>query len=262
MPARAGHPGRRLRRDHLAAGQGGRAGARERHDPRGHVLPALPLGPPARLLQERQQPDALPRRIRCRASRSSRRCAVRLRPLAVTRAPGARMNKIEALKAEKDGLDVTEDLVRFAREGWKTIADDDKERLKWVGRLPAPAHARPLHDARPHAERHRDRRAGAAPRRDHASGPGPANDRRPHHAPAGAAPLGDDRGRPRGDRAPRGGRALDAADRDGQHPRHRRLPGHRAHARRALRHRADRARVPARSSSATRSSPTCRASST
>jgi len=53
------------------------------------------------------------------------------------------MNRIEALKAEKDGLDVTEDLVRFAREGWKTIADDDKERLKWVGvfqRKPTPGH--------------------------------------------------------------------------------------------------------------------------
>jgi ferredoxin-nitrite reductase len=53
------------------------------------------------------------------------------------------MNKIEALKAEKDGLDVMEDLVRFAREGWKTIADDDKERLKWVGvfqRRPTPGH--------------------------------------------------------------------------------------------------------------------------
>jgi len=53
------------------------------------------------------------------------------------------MNKIETLKAEKDGLDVTEDLVRFAREGWKTIGEDDKERLKWVGvfyRRPTPGH--------------------------------------------------------------------------------------------------------------------------
>ena len=53
------------------------------------------------------------------------------------------MNKIEALKAEKDGLDVTEDLMRFAREGWKTIAADDTERLKWVGvfhRKPTPGH--------------------------------------------------------------------------------------------------------------------------
>lgn len=53
------------------------------------------------------------------------------------------MNKIEALKAERDGLDIGEDLVRFAREGWRTIADDDKERLKWMGvfqRRPTPGH--------------------------------------------------------------------------------------------------------------------------
>src|SRR5881628_1360338 len=53
------------------------------------------------------------------------------------------MNRIEAMKAEKDGLDVQEDLARFAREGWKTMGDDDKERLKWVGvflRRPTPGH--------------------------------------------------------------------------------------------------------------------------
>ena len=53
------------------------------------------------------------------------------------------MNKIEALKAERDGLAVAEDLARFAREGWRTIADDDKERLKWLGvfhRRPTPGH--------------------------------------------------------------------------------------------------------------------------
>jgi ferredoxin-nitrite reductase len=53
------------------------------------------------------------------------------------------VNKIEALKAERDGLEIGEDLVRFAREGWRTIADDDKERLKWIGvfhRKPTPGH--------------------------------------------------------------------------------------------------------------------------
>jgi ferredoxin-nitrite reductase len=53
------------------------------------------------------------------------------------------VNRIEALKQEKDGLDILDDLARFAREGWKTIADDDKERLKWVGvfqRRPTPGH--------------------------------------------------------------------------------------------------------------------------
>jgi len=54
------------------------------------------------------------------------------------------MNKIEALKSGKDGLEIQDDLVRFAREGWKTIGEDDKERLKWVGvfmRRPTPGHA-------------------------------------------------------------------------------------------------------------------------
>ena len=53
------------------------------------------------------------------------------------------MNRVEALKSARDGLDVQEDLIRFAREGWRTIADDDKERLKWVGvfhRKPTPGH--------------------------------------------------------------------------------------------------------------------------
>ena len=53
------------------------------------------------------------------------------------------MNRIEAMKHEKDGLDVVDDLARFAREGWKTLGDDDKERLKWAGvfhRRPTPGH--------------------------------------------------------------------------------------------------------------------------
>jgi len=60
-----------------------------------------------------------------------------------TAAAGGVMNRIEAMKAERDGLDAQEDLVRFAREGWKTLGDDDKERLKWVGvfhRRPTPGH--------------------------------------------------------------------------------------------------------------------------
>ncbi|MYC31406.1 MAG: ferredoxin--nitrite reductase, partial [Chloroflexi bacterium] len=43
------------------------------------------------------------------------------------------MNKIEAYKSEKNGLDVREDLHRYAAEGWETISDGDKERLKWLG---------------------------------------------------------------------------------------------------------------------------------
>ncbi len=43
------------------------------------------------------------------------------------------MNKIEAIKQEKDGLDVLPDLYRYARAGWEAIEEGDLERLKWYG---------------------------------------------------------------------------------------------------------------------------------
>ncbi len=43
------------------------------------------------------------------------------------------MNKIEVLKAERDGLDIRDDLARFAAAGWETITDEDVQRLKWYG---------------------------------------------------------------------------------------------------------------------------------
>jgi NAD(P)H-nitrite reductase large subunit len=43
------------------------------------------------------------------------------------------LNKIERYKSEKDGLDVVDDLPRFAQEGWQAIDDGDRERLKWAG---------------------------------------------------------------------------------------------------------------------------------
>ena len=43
------------------------------------------------------------------------------------------MNKAEQIKAEKDGLDVHEELMRATREGWETLDDDDVARLKWYG---------------------------------------------------------------------------------------------------------------------------------
>jgi ferredoxin-nitrite reductase len=43
------------------------------------------------------------------------------------------MNKIEEYKREKDGLDILQDLPRYAVEGWKAITEGDRERLKWAG---------------------------------------------------------------------------------------------------------------------------------
>jgi ferredoxin-nitrite reductase len=43
------------------------------------------------------------------------------------------MNKIEEYKKEKAGLDILDDISRYAEEGWEKITDGDKERLKWAG---------------------------------------------------------------------------------------------------------------------------------
>jgi ferredoxin-nitrite reductase len=43
------------------------------------------------------------------------------------------MNKIEEYKKEKDGLDVLQDIPRYAAEGWQAILEGDRERLKWTG---------------------------------------------------------------------------------------------------------------------------------
>jgi ferredoxin-nitrite reductase len=46
---------------------------------------------------------------------------------------GERMNKIEELKARKDGLDVGADIPRYARLGLESIEEGDLDRLKWWG---------------------------------------------------------------------------------------------------------------------------------
>jgi ferredoxin-nitrite reductase len=43
------------------------------------------------------------------------------------------MNKIEALKAERNGLDVRDAIARYAQTGWESITEDDVQRLKWYG---------------------------------------------------------------------------------------------------------------------------------
>jgi ferredoxin-nitrite reductase len=46
------------------------------------------------------------------------------------------MNKIERIKAAKDGLDVYDDLMRAAAQGWESLDPDDLARLKWYGLYP------------------------------------------------------------------------------------------------------------------------------
>ena len=44
-----------------------------------------------------------------------------------------RMNKVELIKQEKDGLDVWEDVLRYAETGFDTISEDDFVRMRWYG---------------------------------------------------------------------------------------------------------------------------------
>ncbi|MCJ8282341.1 MAG: ferredoxin--nitrite reductase, partial [Rivularia sp. ALOHA_DT_140] len=44
------------------------------------------------------------------------------------------LNKFEKIKAEKDGLDVKDELEKFAQIGWEAMEKSDLEhRLKWIG---------------------------------------------------------------------------------------------------------------------------------
>ena len=43
------------------------------------------------------------------------------------------MNKVEVIKQEKDGLDVWNDVLRYATEGFSAIAEDDFVRMRWYG---------------------------------------------------------------------------------------------------------------------------------
>jgi ferredoxin-nitrite reductase len=43
------------------------------------------------------------------------------------------MNKVEVLKAEKDGLDIEDSIAQYAELGWEAISEEDIQRLKWYG---------------------------------------------------------------------------------------------------------------------------------
>ncbi len=51
----------------------------------------------------------------------------------VVTATGEKLNKVEALKRAKDGLDVWDDIFRYAREGFQAIPEEDFVRLRWFG---------------------------------------------------------------------------------------------------------------------------------
>jgi nitrite reductase (NADH) large subunit len=65
-------------------------------------------------------------------------------PLTTHHSPLTKQNKIEVMKAQKDGLDALPDLLRLAENNrWEELTEDDKQRAKWHGlffRKPTPGH--------------------------------------------------------------------------------------------------------------------------
>ncbi len=43
------------------------------------------------------------------------------------------MNKVEAMKSVKDGLEVVNDIPNYAAGGWESIPETERDRLKWAG---------------------------------------------------------------------------------------------------------------------------------
>ncbi len=64
------------------------------------------------------------------ASRSS---CFKGKPVLSTENVPTKLNRFEQYKVDKDGLEVKNDLDRFAQMGWEAIDDDDRNRLKWLG---------------------------------------------------------------------------------------------------------------------------------
>lgn len=63
------------------------------------------------------------------------------------------MNKVEAMKSVKDGLEVLQDVPEYAAAGWESIPVEERDRLKWAGVFFPSANPGPFHDARAHYQR-------------------------------------------------------------------------------------------------------------
>ena len=58
---------------------------------------------------------------------------VRSAPTAATKKGKPKINAAEALKQQKNGLEVINDIPNYIRDGWESIPANERDRLKWVG---------------------------------------------------------------------------------------------------------------------------------
>ena len=61
------------------------------------------------------------------------RSAPSLKAAATAKKRKSKVNAAEALKQEKNGLEVINDIPNYIRNGWESIPPNERDRLKWVG---------------------------------------------------------------------------------------------------------------------------------
>jgi len=61
------------------------------------------------------------------------RSAPSLKSAATSKKGKSKINAAEALKREKNGLEVINDIPNYIRDGWESIPANERDRLKWVG---------------------------------------------------------------------------------------------------------------------------------
>ena len=57
----------------------------------------------------------------------------RLKQTVVPKNGKSKIHPAEALKREKNGLEVIDDIPHYVRNGWESIPPEKRDRLKWVG---------------------------------------------------------------------------------------------------------------------------------
>ena len=74
-----------------------------------------------------------PSKKKATSTRRGMRSAPSLKSATVSKKAKSKINAAEALKQEKNGLEVINDLPNYIRDGWESIPPNERDRLKWVG---------------------------------------------------------------------------------------------------------------------------------
>ena len=81
------------------------------------------------------------------------RSAPSLKAPAAAKKRKSKINAAEALKQEKNGLEVINDIPNYIRNGWESIPPNERDRLKWGRCLLPETDTGGIYDASPNVQR-------------------------------------------------------------------------------------------------------------